>query len=389
MIREIVANNRDIKVWNFSLGSAFEIDPNFISPEAAELDKIQCEYDVIFIVAGTNKAKKISETVKIGAPADSLNSLIVNAVDFRGKPASYTRVGPALSFFYKPDICYYGGDKDEMITVCGPLGQANVCGTSFAAPWITRKMAYLIHIVGLSREVAKALIIDSAAGWNRQDNRYFSMGYGIVPKNIEDIIHSKDDEIRFIMNGTIDEYETYTYNIPVPQNMKAHPFFARATLAYFPTGDRNQGVDYTGTEMDLHFGRIMEKGGKAVIKAIDYNKQADEGIQSIYEENARKFYRKWDNIKHISEEIKEKARPRKVYEAGMWGLSIKTKERLAPKAGRGLKFGVVVTLKEMNGVNRIDEFIKLCMMKNWVVNRIDVQNRIDVYSKAEEEIEFE
>ena len=389
LIREIVANNRDIKVWNFSLGSAFEIDPNFISPEAAELDKIQCEYDVIFIVAGTNKAKKISETVKIGAPADSLNSLIVNAVDFQGKPASYTRVGPVLSFFYKPDICYYGGDKDEMITACGPLGQASVCGTSFAAPWITRKMAYLIHIVGLSREVAKALIIDSAAGWNRQDNRYFSMGYGIVPKNIEDIIHSKDDEIRFIMNGTIDEYETYTYNIPVPQNMKAHPFFARATLAYFPTGDRNQGVDYTGTEMDLHFGRIMEKGGKAVIKAIDYNKQADEGIQSIYEENARKFYRKWDNIKHISEEIKEKAKPRKVYEAGMWGLSIKTKERLAPKAGRGLKFGVVVTLKEMNGVNRIDEFIKLCMMKNWVVNRIDVQNRIDVYSKAEEEIEFE
>ena len=389
LIREIVANNRDIKVWNFSLGSAFEIDPNFISPEAAELDKIQCEYDVIFVVAGTNKAKKISETVKIGAPADSLNSLIINAVDFQGKPASYTRVGPVLSFFYKPDICYYGGDKDEMITVCEPLGKANVCGTSFAAPWITRKMAYLIHIVGLSREVAKALIIDSAAGWNRQDNRYFSMGYGIVPKNIEDIIHSKDDEIRFIMNGTIDEYETYTYNIPVPQNMKAHPFFAKATLAYFPTGDRNQGVDYTSTEMDLHFGRIMEKGGKAVIKAIDYNKQADEGIQSIYEENARKFYRKWDNIKHISEEIKEKAKPRKVYEAGMWGLSIKTKERLAPNAGRGLKFGVVVTLKEMNGVNRIDEFIKLCMMKNWVVNRIDVQNRIDVYSKAEEEIEFE
>lgn len=30
----------------------------------------------------------------------------------------------------------------------------------------------------------------------------------------------------------------------------------------------------------------------------------------------------------------------------MWGLSIKTKERLDPKAGRGLRFGVVVTLEE-------------------------------------------
>ena len=184
MIRDIVAGNRDIKVWNLSLGSAMQIDPNFISPEAAELDRIQCEYDVIFVVAGTNKNKRMTGNIKIGAPADSLNSLVVNAVDFQGRPASYTRVGPVLSFFYKPDICYYGGDGDEKITVCEPLGMATLCGTSFAAPWIARKMAYLIHIVGLSREVAKALIIDSAAGWNRQDNISYSMGYGIVPKRI-------------------------------------------------------------------------------------------------------------------------------------------------------------------------------------------------------------
>ena len=389
MIRDIVASNRDIKVWNLSLGSAMEIKPNFISPEAAELDRIQCEYDVIFVVAGTNKNNKMTGSIKIGAPADSLNSLVVNAVDFQGKPASYTRVGPVLSFFYKPDICYYGGDRDEKIIVCEPMGMAALCGTSFAAPWITRKMAYLIHIVGLSREVAKALIIDSAAGWNRQDNISYSMGYGIVPKRIEDIVQSQDDEIRFIMSGTIDEYETYTYNIPVPQNMNAYPFFAKATLAYFPSSDRNQGVDYTSTEMDLHFGRIMEKDGKAIIKAIDYNKQADEGIQSIYEEDARKLYRKWDNVKHISEALKEGARPRKAYAAGTWGLSIKTKERLAPKAGRGLQFGVVVTLKEMNGINRIDDFIKLCMVRGWIVNTIDIQNQLDVYSKAEEDIEFE
>lgn len=100
MIRDIVASNRDIKVWNLSLGSAMEIDSNFISPEAAELDRIQCEYDVIFIVAGTDKGRRATGNVKIGAPADSLNSLVVNAVDFQGKPASYTRVGPVLSFFY-------------------------------------------------------------------------------------------------------------------------------------------------------------------------------------------------------------------------------------------------------------------------------------------------
>lgn len=389
LIRNIVAENRDIKVWNLSLGSSMEIHNNFISPEAAELDNIQSEYDVIFIVAGTNKAKNTPSQYKIGAPADSLNSLVVNAVDSNGKSASYTRIGPVLSFFHKPDVSYYGGDGPDKIVVYEPLGKAFVTGTSFAAPWITRKIAYLVHIMGLSREVAKALIIDSAAGWKRKDDGSFRIGYGIVPKRIEDILYSKDDEICFIMNGAIDEYETYTYNIPVPQDMKAHPYFAKATLVYFPKSDRNQGVDYTSTEMDIHFGRIMEKDGKATIKAIDCNKQAEDGLVTIYEEEARKMYRKWDNVKHINETIKDGAKPRKVYDSGMWGLSIKIKERLEPKAGRGLQFGVIVTLKEMNGVNRIDDFIKMCMVRGWIVNRLDVRNQFDIYHKAEAEIDFE
>lgn len=74
--------------------------------------------------------------------------------------------------------------------------------------------------------------------------------------------------------------------------------------------------------------------------------------------------------------MKENGRPRKAYQSGMWGLSIKTKERLEPKAGRGLRFGVVVTLREMNGENSIDEFIKMCMMRGWVVSRLDVHTQL-------------
>ena len=94
---------------------------------------------------------------------------------------------------------------------------------------------------------------------------------------------------------------------------------------------------------------------------------------TLYEEDARKMYRKWDNVKHISEEIKDRAVLRKAYESGLWGLSIKTKERMNTRKKEPLQFGVVVTLKEMNGVNRIDDFIKLCMAKNWMVTRLDVK----------------
>ncbi len=150
-----------------------------------------------------------------------------------------------------------------------------------------------------------------------------------------------------------------------------------------------QGVDYTSTEMDIHFGRIKEKDGKAKIVSINANKQGDEGFNLIREENARKLYRKWDNVKLISDIIKSGSKPRKVYGLGMWGISIKTKERLRSQNGRGLQFGVVITLKEMHGENRIDDFIKLCMMRGWIVNQIDVDNRLDVYNKAEEDLTLE
>ena len=54
-----------------------------------------------------------------------------------------------------------------------------------------------------------------------------------------------------------------------------------------------------------------------------------------------------------------------------------------------LQFGVVVTLKEMNGVNRIDDFIKMCMARGWLVNQLDIENQLDIYAKAEEVIVFE
>lgn len=76
--------------------------------------------------------------MKIGSPADSLNALVVNSVDFSKKSASYTRVGPVLSFFNKPDVSYYGGDGPnyyDKIAVCRDnMGAVYVSGTSVAAP---------------------------------------------------------------------------------------------------------------------------------------------------------------------------------------------------------------------------------------------------------------
>ena len=390
-IKEIIANNKDIKVWNISLGSNQEVNDNFISAEGAILDKIQYENDVIFVVAGTNKPS--ADIEKIGSPADSINSMVVNAVTQNGLSTKYARRGLALSFFAKPDVSYYGGSEEKYIKVCEPLGEANVAGTSFAAPWIARKLSYLMDILGLNREVAKVMIIDAARDWNEKptSEEVALYGHGIVPIKIDDIVHTKEDEIKFLVYDVSEKWNTYNYYFPVPIKDDKYPYIARATMCYFPMCDRTQGVDYTNTELNLHFGRINNKGKIEDIKGDKQNQDVilDNEKYFLLEGEARERFRKWDNVKYIAERPKNKMMPKKSYDNKNWGMEIKTNNRLDPKDGIGIRFGVVVTLKEINGVNRIDEFIKNCTLNGWLVNKIDVQTRVDINKKVNEDIEFE
>lgn len=387
-IKEIIAKNKDIKVWNISLGSNQEINDNFISAEAAVLDQIQYENDVIFVIAGTNKPNE--NIVKIGSPADSINGMVVNSVTKKGLSTKYSRKGLALSFFAKPDVSYYGGSEEQYIQVCEPLGAANVAGTSFAAPWIARKLSYLIDVLGLSREIAKAMIIDAARDWNEKPTpeEVALYGHGVVPIKIDEIVQTKDDEIKFLVSDISEKWNTYSYHFPVPLKNDKYPYIARATMCYFPICNRTQGVDYTNTELNLHFGRIKNDGKMYEINDDKQNQDESTERHYLLEGEARGRFRKWDNVKYISEIPKDTMHPKKSYNNKNWGMEIKTNNRLAPKDGIGIRFGVVVTLKEINGVNRIDEFIKNCNLNGWLVNQIDIEQRVDIYEKINEDVEF-
>ncbi|MGL5437215.1 MAG: hypothetical protein ACRDBO_17865 [Lachnospiraceae bacterium] len=157
-----------------------------------------------------------------------------------------------------------------------------------------------------------------------------------VPKKIEDIVRSSEDEILFILSGVFEKYNTYNYNIPVPIDKGKHPFIAKATLCYFPYCSRNQGVDYTSTELDISLGRI--NGTK--IETINNNYQIDDVEHYTLEKDARKNFRKWDNVKHVREVSTKGIRSKKAYDKGLWGVSLKTKERLDEKYGEGKNFGI-------------------------------------------------
>ncbi len=393
-IEELVKDNPDIKVWNLSLGSDKEIEKNFISPEASILDEIQSRYDVIFIVAGTNMPDYIKDkNYKIGAPADSINSIVVNPVNIDGKITTYSRKGGVLSFYVKPDVCYFGGDQKMPVNVCCIPGQENFKeGTSYAAPWISRKIAYLIHILGFSKEEAKAILIDACEKWNEKysEEERLRYGHGIVPTNINDIISTPNDEIKFVISGVSLKYDTYNYQLPVPMNNGRYPFAAKATMCYFPKCERNQGVDYTNTEFELKIGRLKNKKEDQSynIDSINNDLQDEDG-ELTTEEKARREFRKWDNTKCIKEKFSTRSRDKKSYDNPLWGISVTTKNRLNPLDGENIKFGLVVTLKELHGVNRIGDFIQMCSFNQWFAEEVDVINKLDLYNEAENEIEFE
>lgn len=56
-----------------------------------------------------------------------------------------------------------------------------------------------------------------------------------------------------------------------------------------------------------------------------------------------------------------------------------------------MRFGIVVTLRGMDGRNHFDEFKQRCQLQEepWIVEEIDMQANIELYREADVEIDFE
>lgn len=394
-IETIVNDNTSIKVWNLSFGSIKEIDRNSISPLAALLDRLQNEKDVIFVVSGTNNEEKDKFRPYIGAPADSINSIVVNAVSKDGKIPSYARKGPVLDFYLCPDLCAVGGTIEDPIKVCSGKVVSTASGTSYATCWVTRKLAYLIHYMNFTKEEAKAILIDSAYGWSSYPNKDWNvLGCGMLPHHINDILHTPNDEIKFVVKGCCKKYRTYSFDLNVPLDKDGNfPYLTKATLCYFPKTSRKQGVDYAQTEIDLHFGRLE---GDLKLRTINRNKQGEEGNIIISEDMARQEFRKWDCVKHISEGIKEKARPKKVlYNQRKdsktdqpWGFYLLKKKRsLTIKDDPN--FGMVITFKSIDKKNRFNEFLRIARYTGWITRELDIEAMNDIYVEGQRELDFD
>ena len=135
----------------------------------------------------------------------------------------------------------------------------------------------------------------------------------------------------------------------------------------------------------LRVGGIKSDGR---IDDINDNTQDEDGAH-VNERQSRRDFRKWENTKFISKTMTPRRRPISSYEDRLWGIAITSKERLGTHTQKGLNFGVVITLREIKGVNRIQDFIRACQLRGWIINELHVENQVDLYNVNQEELELE
>ena len=73
----------------------------------------------------------------------------------------------------------------------------------------------------------------------------------------------------------------------------------------------------------------------------------------------------------------------------MGNIGEKKTERLDDNSGSNLPFGIVVTLKSLDGRNRIEDFIQQSIRLGWDVREIKIEEKIRISLESEQEIAFE
>ncbi|MBR0301952.1 MAG: hypothetical protein IJQ92_02305, partial [Bacilli bacterium] len=114
---------------------------------------------------------------------------------------------------------------------------------------------------------------------------------------------------------------------------------------YFPKCSRAQGVDYTNIELTLKVGRLTNDG------RIDSIQSTEDFYERgfCFEKEARKIFRKWDNIKTINNYLTtQKKNPLIVKNSANknWGISITYQDRKDPNHKERISWGLVVSLKQ-------------------------------------------
>lgn len=367
-IQQAVSNFKEIsKIFNISANSQSPIEGDEISIIGYELDNLMHIHGVQFVISAGNHnvwmtANNLEDVIddddsKIAAPADSMLGITVGAaVEFehadsmsrRYDIAPYSRKGPGLAGFRKPDVVAYGatvclengGPKvliDNNSFVLCPDGQfLHEAGTSFTAPVISGDLAEIAsQLPGNDVLLAKALLYHGAQplwddeSMNNDDADFIGDLYGRGISSPDLSKFSSPSRVTFVRIGELNRLTKERVKFYMPTLLAAQPGrnIAKVTISCVsrPPIDRTKGTEYLGAYISASLHKVGSDG-----KLPSVNPSIKEGRK------------KWDSCYHFN-------RPFTKFEAGDWQVWLELHTRWDIANDVKIPYALAITIEDVSG----------------------------------------
>lgn len=383
-IKELKART-GVRIFNFSLNIEEHVSTDGYSPPAKILDKIAEENDIIFVISAGNTKKAdfrkewptdpldaltilaASRNDTIKKPAESCRNLSVSALNppnMKGiipfAPSNYSCRGPGMRIGLKPDLAHVGGSGTK--TTASGFGLRSInglgnivdgCGTSYAAPHVSKTLACLDHAIegDVSRETLIALAVHHATlpeilqDAKLREVAKHMVGFGI-PACSEKILEGNDQAITLVFANRIYPGLKMSFDFTWPPSLvkegKCYGH-ARLTVVSTPPFDYRFGAEFVRVNIQGYL-RQQQKDGKYLgrLEPVYLPENTD---SHLYEKDQIAHAFKWSPVK-----VFENTFTRGVGPTTNWKLDVEYLARDGedlPKAG--VPFTAMLTISDPEG----------------------------------------
>ena len=253
---------RPFALANLSLGPRLPIVDEDPHEWTVRLDDFLSLGDLFMTVAAGNDGTSGQDLGRIQPPSDAVNAFSVGASDGhhrKARRAPYSCLGPGRSpGLVKPDAVAFGGVKEAPLRLVDPTsGMIKLhAGTSYSAPLAMRLAAGLKAAIDqqIDPTMLHALLVSRAQFNARSGHNQTEVGWGVLPRAMEDILYSPDDEVVVMYQGVIAKGQAIRAAIPLPQGLPvSKSATVAATFSYRAPIDPAHPVNYTRAGLEVLF----------------------------------------------------------------------------------------------------------------------------------------
>jgi hypothetical protein len=403
-----------VRVFNFSLNFNLHASTTGYSLPAQILDRIAEENDVIFIISAGNThpndmrrewpadnlealrilASSRNDTIKV--PAESCRNISVSALNPPHLNAvipyalsNYSCRGPGLRVGLKPDLAHVGGagihNGHGLLSLNADGVVVDGCGTSYAAPNVSKTIACLDHVIEgvVSRETLLALGIHHAVvpeSLSHKDLKNIAkdlVGFG-MPGSSEQILNGDPSAITLVFANRVTYGNKLSFKFSWPSSLVRQgkcSGHARLTIVSTPEFDYRFGAEFVRVNIEGSL-RQLQKDGHYLgrLHAIYTPENGDGGLE---EKDLIEHAFKWSPVK-----VYEKTFPLGVGPSTNWSLDVEYLARDGVSLPTtGVPFTVILTISDPGKTKPVFNDMRQ-MLNSLGVQAVDIKTAARVTTRV-------